>query len=669
MLTIADAACNRLKDYLPERDGLDAFANLSPRQCQMAFQNWVAYGRTVSPNGRAREHLTCPLLWCRHNFEDLESCLQHVSSCQWLSNAWYWCPRCQRAELFTPEESNSALPYPYSIRQKDSKMRRAISFFKQIGRRSHSQQRELVAITAPSCNQEKLVPGIDKKSIGPQRQSIDTISDPQPERNPHSFDEDFYSPKDRPKSDLTSQNVSRPSTLYDMEANALSPLRGVYDTDDSQQAAELATSDPLFNSAQLGDNVVAELPGSYQDDRLSQTAAHFHPPSHYGPFSLSLYFRETDGIVFPVSSNFGPQHHNDSHITNMTSPISPLDPPHATSWITNGEDSDGLEFEANDGKVMASKFAAGDLKVKPGSASDLGFEQSYKEVLAPSALCSETPEKTSGCLQAIRSESLVEDLDALVCGLHNHWATSLPERALYSPSSRAHRTPGVLRASTSAVEELRHVSNCNNLCGLSPFEAGLRALQQCFQGSPPVTFEGVFSIVQLAYACAYLLNEAGYSWQELFEDALQWQYLIQSEADRALYITIVNSLWNPLPSERQISPATAISENELLALPQVPNRDLGNMDLDEGRSIAATERPVIQPPISSQVESDLSTPNSTCAITMREGSIIRTCTRYLDGRLSTSVPICVSLAKHYVSQQSSILALVPATRKLLPGKT
>lgn len=603
----------------------------------MAFQNWVAYGRTVSPNGRAREHLTCPLLWCRHNFENLESCLQHVSSCQWLSNAWYWCPRCQRAELFTAEESNSALHYPYPVRQKDSKLRRALSFFKQIGRRSHSQQRELTTITVPSCNQGNLVAALDKKTIGSQSQSTDIISDPRSARDPISFDGDFHCPQDRPKSGSTAQNASRPSTLYDMEANALSPLGGTYDKDDGQEAAELATSDPLFNSAQLGDTFIAELPGSYQDDRLSHTR--LRPPSHYGPFSLSLYFRETEGIVSPISSNFGGQYHIDSRFVNMTSPISPLDPRHKTSWSTSGEDIDSLEIEANPGNVVASKIADGDLKMDPGSAADLGVEQSYEEALAPSKTRSKTRDTTGRCLQTIRSERLVEELDALVCGLHDHWATFLPDRALYSPLSSAHRTS----------EELQHASYNNNLCGLSPFEAGLRALQQCFQGSAPVTFEGVFSIVQLAYACAYLLNEADYSWQVLFEDALQWQYLIQSEHDRALYVNIVNSLWSPSPSPRQMSQVVDISENKILALLQVPDRDLEKMDLDEGKTTAATERPIIQPAPSSHVDSDSPSPGSSCAIAMREGSIIRTCSRYLDGRLPTSFPACVTLAKSYAS--------------------
>lgn len=434
-----------------------------------------------------------------------------------------------------------------------------------------------------------------------------------------------------------------------MEANALSPLRSIYDKDDSQQAAELATSDPLFNSVQLGDTIIAELPGSYQDDRLSQTLTRLCPPSHYGPFSLSLYFRETDGIVSPISSNFGWQHRIDSRVMNMASPISPLDHPHETPWITSGEDYDNLESKASHGKVIASKLASGDLEMGPGSATDLCVEQSYNEVSAPSELVLETLDKAGRYVQAFRSEKLVEDLDALVCGLHSHWATFLPECSLYSPDLSSRQSSGDLQNSISKVEELRHKSYRNNLCGLSPFEAGLRALQQCFQGTPPVTFEGVFSIVQLAYACAYLLNDADYSWQVLFEDALQWQDLIPSEKDRALYVTIVNSLWDPLPSLSQMSQVVEVSKNKVLALPQVPDQDLERMDLDEQETIAATEGPVTHVSPSSEVGTSSSRPNSAWAIAIREGSVIKTCSRYLDGRLCIFFPTCVSLANHYVS--------------------
>lgn len=54
--------------------------------------------------GPRKEHfigpLRCPLIGCPISFESLGLCLQHLTTCAWLSNSWYWCPLCQRPERF-----------------------------------------------------------------------------------------------------------------------------------------------------------------------------------------------------------------------------------------------------------------------------------------------------------------------------------------------------------------------------------------------------------------------------------------------------------------------------------------------------------------------------------------------------------------------------------------
>ena len=118
---------------------------LSQRECQVAFQHWVAFVRggdySYTSELTAREHLRCPLLWCRESFENLASTLQHVSECPWLSNAWYWCPYCCRPESFMGSEEPCANPRQCNIQRKDSKLRRAVTFFKHLGLKSCSRQR------------------------------------------------------------------------------------------------------------------------------------------------------------------------------------------------------------------------------------------------------------------------------------------------------------------------------------------------------------------------------------------------------------------------------------------------------------------------------------------------------------------------------------------------
>ncbi len=111
----------------------------------MAFQHWVAYirgGDCGHPSQvTTEEQLRCPLLWCRESFDNLASTLQHVSECRWLVNAWYWCPYCCRPESFIVSEDSYADPTQHSIQRKDSKLRRAVTFFKHLGHKSCSRHK------------------------------------------------------------------------------------------------------------------------------------------------------------------------------------------------------------------------------------------------------------------------------------------------------------------------------------------------------------------------------------------------------------------------------------------------------------------------------------------------------------------------------------------------
>ena len=127
----------RLQHYLRQMIPRAPSYALSEGQCHFAFQHWVAYVRSGhSSDVTVKEHLRCPLLWCRESFDDLASTLQHVSKCPWLSNTWYWCPYCCRPESFMASEG----PYKFSrqnkVQRKDSKLRRAVTFFKHLGQKS-----------------------------------------------------------------------------------------------------------------------------------------------------------------------------------------------------------------------------------------------------------------------------------------------------------------------------------------------------------------------------------------------------------------------------------------------------------------------------------------------------------------------------------------------------
>ena len=571
----------------------------------MAFQHWVAYGRTVSQDTQPKEQLTCPLLWCRHRFGSLESCLQHVSTCQWLPNAWYWCHQCRRAELFIPEEHSSALPCLHSVQNKGSKLKRAVSFFKQMGRRSRSSQRHpdaaaicrnhasSVATSFQESNdfEKQYTSGVGEDS------SIPGISLPVAGSVP---------PDVRREKNRTSSHVERPTTLYDMEANALSPLRGSHEVDVSQKAMELATGDPLFNIAQLGDNVVSELPVSSHEDE-SSTMARSHPPFQYGPFSLSMCFRKSEGIVSPLSSNFG---HDTvgSRLTEFTVPISPLHTFFPPQWPAVHGCGNEVRVDSYPCNAMA-RLPQIDSRGNSSNQSAATSLLVQAPVAKPSI--SRAINHPDGCNQVFSVERLVEDLHEVVCGLHSHWAEELPEYTAFN---------------------LR-------FCGLSPFEAALRALQQCFQGTPPTTFEGVLSIMQLSYACAYLLNEGTFTWPALFENVLEWKKYIQCEEHRVLYIKIVHSLWGGISAvEGQLRKTACSKPGRVLALPPIPAQEIGGMEVNchalrenvEGLQPCST--------LATQVLSSSGFPEHALSTIMEGGSVMRACCDYLDCALSSYVP-------------------------------
>lgn len=134
-----------LQHYLRQMNPKAPSYVLSKGECQVAFQHWVAYVRGgdhgYPSDITAKEHLRCPLLWCRESFDNLASTLQHVSECPWLSDAWYWCPYCCRPESFMASEEPCLNSREDKLRRKDSKLKRAVTFFKQLGHKSCSRHK------------------------------------------------------------------------------------------------------------------------------------------------------------------------------------------------------------------------------------------------------------------------------------------------------------------------------------------------------------------------------------------------------------------------------------------------------------------------------------------------------------------------------------------------
>lgn len=150
----------------------------------------------------------CPLLWCRESFENLASTLHHVSECPWLSNGWYWCPYCCRPESFKVSEEPCVDTTQQKLQRKDSKLRRAVTFFKHLGFKS--------------CSRHKS----SGSSSAPETQSFDTWL---AQRKRFEMEDTSYDPSSPMELAGTNSDAlfrrpnyeKQPKTVYEMEAATL----------------------------------------------------------------------------------------------------------------------------------------------------------------------------------------------------------------------------------------------------------------------------------------------------------------------------------------------------------------------------------------------------------------------------------------------------------------
>lgn len=170
----------------------------------------------------------CPLLWCRESFDNLASTLQHVSECPWLSNAWYWCPYCCRPESFKVFEEPCVDTTQHKLQRKDSKLRRAVTFFKHLGLKSCSRHKNSGSSSAPVTG------------------SLDTWLATQKHIEMEDTSHETSSPMELADTNRTTHfrrpNYEKQSkTLYEMEAGTLYASWGLKDLPRYSEVAGTAT--------------------------------------------------------------------------------------------------------------------------------------------------------------------------------------------------------------------------------------------------------------------------------------------------------------------------------------------------------------------------------------------------------------------------------------------
>ena len=130
---------------------------------------------------------------------------------------------------------------------------------------------------------------------------------------------------------------------------------------------------------------------------------------------------------------------------------------------------------------------------------------------------------------SITTTSLVEQVCRILHGLNREWM----ER---------------LKSTPDLYKRCMPLSTCQLL------ETGVRALQQCFSGSLPSSFDDLFALMHVAFAFSIAINRDGdsYYWDCFYSDLHYWHHTVRDSAEISLFGKVWDRLWCPQSSNNHL---------------------------------------------------------------------------------------------------------------------
>ena len=604
-------------------------------ECQLAFLNWVAYHPT------SNKDLSCPLTGCSWNdFQDFESKLRHVAKCTFLPPAKYWCASCNREESFAAGALRSQRINKDHKHGKDSNVRDVVvSFFKPFGRKkdlSHNHEVQADAL-------------LPRDSYLDNKLAIDWPYYPQGGYLSSTFETD-----------------PTPAEICTMnDRGSYVPISG-----------ELPTA--YLGSELLG--AVSELPTAYLGFELLGAVGEL-PTPHQGSESLpSMNFAsriEMSGTRSYINRSHGTDSDNHNTPTEYASASSQLseqwsekapESPHSalvspeplryhcpkshsyhhpSTFNDSITDMDYCETEQRWGKVSGTSHVLSpkDTSLPSDSESDMPREQSnydgmrprsrpdlrldtrmvpgMTEVLPlnaeaipnPSAVVLSRQEVCHSLPQDDDKQNSVEELFQIVAGLEDLWAQKL-----------------------KAAPELASITS--HLHSASALQGGLEVLRKLFESNinMPRTMEHLFQFMHIAFACAYKswFVDRWYPWEALYEDVLRWSQIIAEPEDRDLYLQVADLLWSA--PERMTHPVNIYSFQDWDLSLGTANFENGfaSHTSDIGDTLSTSQlRPIpFEEAYVRLVVLERFKKGDVLVEQLRNGNVVKSCARFLDGTSS-----------------------------------
>ena len=539
----------RLQRRLDSTHAQSPFGGLSQVDCHEAFQDWVEHAYADSCDG-----LRCPMLWCREKFEDHQMTIRHTLRCSWLPNAWYWCPQHSKAERFMSTgkieiaDLREQMKMKDSIlivktvptqpmRRKSSKMRKAVTFFKHRGWKSASkEQTDLTGYLNGTEN------GTDNKG------EIDSLERQFWEKDgyPLMFEVDGGLSPSEVDSELmkTNAELPTPETFNELPTLAITSkfMRMNAGLFTPETFSELPT--PSITPQLMGTK--AELPTAEIFNEL--------PTSFITPQPMRTVELPTEAFndlpTLPAAPTVSSRSDQLLNHQNYGCPLPSYTPPgfatlecsESTSHLVNGElaqytsqhDLDRPELDLPDLRVYEMpttsprqpRASISAIRTQMEAPEFLDLTDYISASLSPSDDI--LGEGGSWAIEDLRfsyisgladTQVSVQDIHEVVGRISDEWLARLDS------------TPHL-------------VSRCSKLSSQDLFERGFKAMQQCFDGSLTDSFEDMFSLVHVAYACAYCMHkdEGLYDWNGFFVQVLQWQYLLSNQDDVQCFLMAMDQL-------------------------------------------------------------------------------------------------------------------------------
>lgn len=603
----------RISVYL---DRCGKTSKVMDHECKIAFLHWFAYLRATVPD---KDYLSCPLSGCRRSdFKDFASCLQHVSTCSFLPDAKYWCPYCEHDEPFDMGKRQHQRLSKGHKQTRESRLKKAItSFFIQFGRRSppehladHCYKPELDSQThfGRKSRPEHLADHCYKPELDSQNRSTHEICT--------MVRGSYFSPAGHPtschpQSELCGA-INGPGIELGTEWYQQFELLG--DT-----GIELSGTRSYIHNLECLDIVdfTGDLPAPVRQLSVTSDGSHGWANEAQGSLHSALVSPEPFADHRFRSQSYYPRRDSGasaSDITYTDSEPSFDKKPRVNDWCVTKHSS--LPFKV-DSVLPAKGSKPGSMGSKPHHES-IGLRLEIPSSLSghlqkeplPTEAVPQPTTLTRYDLSAYRIQSIggnkqrfLEDFRQIVLVLEGLWAQQL-----------------------NSCPELASLTA--QLCCPSPLRRGLEVLRQFFSPGHkiPRTATETYHFIHIAFACAYLAyaEDDRDFWEIFYHDVLRWGQGISDPQDRRLYIQVAEFLWS--------SPPGTVIRPVSVCLSQESDRRVPAMDLARTFSIEETGlQDVVLETIEASVPFNEAYDDLALLGQLRNGYVIKGCTRYLDG--------------------------------------